>query len=222
MNAPIQAPEYLINKQGYEVSVEDIEPSEIVKNDLVNEFFALAMPMQQQMKDLKAKMFGDFYAFVQLSADKYDIQVGGLKGNVTLTAFDGKTRVILQQQDQWDYDERLNIAKELIDEFFVETLLEIETALEAGGVDANAEALTNMRQIKALIDKFFQVGKKGKINLGQIQGLRHYKFKHPKWEKAMEAIADGIHSIGTAQYIRLQKRDEKGKFQTVVLDFAGV
>ena len=220
MNAVVkQTTQMMKNRKGHFVPVDMVEPLDIARDEFVREFLKKADAMQQQLITLKQQLFGDFDSFVKLSAEQYGVEFGGVRGNVTLTSFDGEIKIQLSQQDRFDYDERLNVAKSLIDEFFTEAIEEIETALND---DEDAAATMNMQQIKAIIDDIFQVGKKGKINLNRILSLRHYKFDPPKWKKAMEAISDSIHSDGTTPYIRIYRKNEQGKFKQVVLDFAGL
>jgi hypothetical protein len=64
----------------------------------------------------KAAAFGDIEAFIDLSAEQYQAQIGGKKGNLTLYSFDGRYRIQRANQDRITFDERLQAARVLIDE----------------------------------------------------------------------------------------------------------
>lgn len=66
---------------------------------LVTALIAKAKEQQQQLCDFKALAFGDIAAFVQLSAEQYEVNLGGAEGNLTLFSFDGKYKVVRQCQD---------------------------------------------------------------------------------------------------------------------------
>jgi len=57
----------------------------------------------------------DVGAFIQLSAEKYEVKVGGNKGNVSLLSFDGRYKIVRQVAENITFDERLQAAKALID-----------------------------------------------------------------------------------------------------------
>ena len=69
----------------------------------------------------KRAMFNDIRAFCDLSAEKYGISFGGSKGNLQLTSYDGKYRVLVAVNESISFDERLQVAKALIDECIVIT-----------------------------------------------------------------------------------------------------
>ena len=58
----------------------------------------------------------DVQAFVELSAEQYGAKLGGIKGNVTLTSYDGKYKIQRAIAEYLHFDERLQVAKELIDD----------------------------------------------------------------------------------------------------------
>lgn len=82
------------------------------------------------------------------------------------------------------FDERIQAAKALIDTFISEW---------SGGADD---------RIMALIDHVFRVNKQGKIDINQVLGLRQLDINDPKWNEAMDAVADAIQVSGTSQYLR--------------------
>ena len=61
-----------------------IKPIELERDDLTQALIENAKTLQEQMQAFKRQAFNDVTAFVQLSAEQYDIKIGGNKGNITL------------------------------------------------------------------------------------------------------------------------------------------
>ncbi|SIQ30210.1 DUF3164 family protein [Marinobacterium stanieri] len=194
---------YLMNAAGHLVPVSTIKDIDMARNDLVLEFVARAEQLQEKMRDFKLSALGDVQAFVELSAEKYDVQIGGRKGNVQLTSFDGKYRLTRSIQDQLSFDERLKAAKALIDNCI------------------HRWAQGSAEEIKALVEHAFQVDKEGNISTARVLGLRRLDIQDDEWQKAMQAIADSIQVTGSQTYIRLHKRvGESDQWQAIPLDMA--
>ena len=132
------------------------------------------------------------------------VHLGGNKGNITLYSFDGQYKIIRQIQDSIRFDERLQAAKILIDE-----------CIQSWSANSNDH-------LKVLILDAFQVDKEGKISTGRVLGLRRHNIDDPKWQDAMEAIAESINIVDSKSYVRFYERDEDSKYQAISLDFANV
>ena len=217
----VDIPEFLINRQGYQTPVSEIEESVVIKDQIVKEKFAQMLNLREILKAFKAETFADLQAFMQLSAEKYEVEYGGVKGNVNLTTYDGKTKIQVSKQDNISYDENIHSAKTLVDEWFTEGYAEIESELIEKG-DADQSALKTLRQQKLLIDSFFQVGKQGKISHSNMIKLRGLAIDHPKWKRAMQAITDSQQIDATTTHLRFYQRDEKGAEIHFSLDFASL
>lgn len=203
MNAQTQIPEgYRADSKGRLVPVSSIKPIDLVRDDVVVRLCEGAKAEQQRLRDFKALAFADISAFVDLSFEKFDVQIGGSKGNITLFSFDGKYKIVRQIQDTIRFDERLQAAKVLIDE-----------CIQSWAADSNDH-------LKVLILDAFQVDKEGKISTGRVLGLRRHDINDPKWLEAMDAIAESINIVDSKRYIRFYERDDEGTYQAISLDFA--
>ncbi|MBF7683939.1 DUF3164 family protein [Acinetobacter sp. B5B] len=190
--------------KGRLIPVAQIKAIEIERDDLTQALIEQAKIMQAQMQMFKQQAFADVAAFVQLSAEQYDIQIGGNKGNITLMSFDGQYKIVRQNQDSIRFDERLSAAKALIDEC----------------IQSWSEGSSNY--IKILVNDAFQVDKEGKISTGRVLGLRRHDIPDERWQKAMQAISDSIMVTDSKNYIRFYERDHNGKYQPISLDFANI
>ena len=182
-----------------------VKPIDKARDDLVRELVGKAKAASAILADFKTKAFGDIGAFVEMSGEQYGVKLGGVKGNVTLLSFDGRFKIVRQIQEHLVFDERLQAAKQLIDEC-------IQTWSE-GSRD----------EIKALINDAFQVNKEGKINTARVLGLKRLNISNEKWLRAMQAIADSVQVAGSKPYIRIYERiGDTDQYQPISLDVAGV
>ena len=196
--------QYRQDAKGNLVPLANIKEIDLLRDELVMEIVGKAQTVQQQMAAFKADSMADIAAFVQLSADRYDVAVGGKKGNVTLHSFDGAYRVNLSMQDTLVFDEGLLAAKALIDECI------------------NEWTEGSRSELKTLINAAFQVDKEGNISTARVLGLRRLKIKDETWQRAMEALSDSLQVHTSKQFVRVYKRDDAGEYQLVSLDIAKV
>lgn len=195
---------YMKNGVGNLVPVESIKEIDLVRDRFVKDVVARALQVSGMLAEFKRLVSGDIQAFLELSAERYGADMGGARGNVSLTSFDGQYKVLRAVADRLEFDERLQAAKSLIDE-----------CLRDWTKNSGPE-------IRALIDNAFQVDKKGRINSKRILALRQLGIEHPTWKRAMEAISDSLSVAGSCTYYRVYERDDKGEYQQIQLDFSGV
>lgn len=195
---------FRMNAKGHLVPISSIKPIDVLRDETVIDMVQKAIALQLQLKDVKTKIFNQFEDFIHVSAQDYDTKIGGEKGNTTLYSFDGKYKIQFAIQDNLVFDERLQVAKALVDE-----------CLHEWTADSNDN-------IKAIINNAFQVDKEGKINTRRVLGLRSLNIDDDKWKKAMQAIADATQVISSKEYIRFYQRDDDGKYQAISLDFANI
>lgn len=199
-----QVPGYWEAANGDLVPVSKIKDVDKLRHEVVCELAQKAKELSRALAAFKAAAMGEVEAFVSTSFLQYGLVVGGKKGNITLTSFDGKFQVVRQMQETLAFDERLQAAKELID----------------GCVHAWSEGAND--NIMALVNHAFQVDQEGKVNTGRVLGLRKLDIKDDGWVKAMEAIADSIRTASSKPYVRFYERDANGKMQAICVDIAGV
>lgn len=190
------------NAQGSLVPISKIKEIDLLRDSTVKELIGDAKAMHQVLAEFKQKALDAVDAFVELSAEQYGAKLGGKKGNLTLRSFDGKCRVLVAIADRIVFDERLQVAKALIDECIHEW--------SEGGND----------NIRVLINDAFQVDSQGKINTGRVLGLRRLDISDRKWLEAMKAISDSVTVDSTKEYLRFYVQDENGAEYQIGLDLA--
>lgn len=202
---PITVPDgYRLNDKGHLIPLDKIKEIDKLRDETVKKLVAQALELQQTMRAVKDQLFGEFNDFVELSANEYETKLGGKKGNISLMSFDGKFKIQMAISDNLVFDERLQVAKSLIDE-----------CLREWTADSNDN-------IKALIDNAFAVDKEGKINIRRVLSLRSLNIVDEKWQKAMAAISDATQIVSSKEYIRFYQKDDHGKYQQISLDFASL
>lgn len=199
-----QIPEgYKADSQGRLVPVETIKPIDLARDELIEEIFAKSIALNASLAAFRDQTHADIRAFAELSAEKYEVTLGGKKGNLTLTSFDGQRRIQVAVADQLSFDERLQAAKKLIDD-----------CITAWAADSGPE-------LRALVDHAFQVNKAGNIDTARVLTLRRIDIKDPRWIRAMEAISDALQVSSTRSYIRIYKRiGQTDRYAQINLDLA--
>jgi len=205
MNANTLPEGYMLDSQGRLTPVEMIAEIDKLRDTMVKDIVAQARTLQDQMTMFKSALLDDIQAFIQLSAEKYGAKVGGNKGNVVLTSYDGKFQVRRQVAETLVFDERLQVAKEMVDE-----------CITRWAADSNAH-------IRALVQHAFKVDKRGQINTGAVISLTKLQIDDTRWKQAMAAIIDSIQVSGTRTYVRIYERvGSSEKYLPIVLDLAAL
>lgn len=195
---------YKMDARGHLVPITMIRPIDLARDSLVLEITAKAKELAEQIATMKAGFFADIAAFVALSAEQYEVKLGGDKGNVQLLSFDGRYKVLRAISETLVFDERLQAAKALID-----------ACLQRWSEGAQPE-------IKVLINDAFQVDNSGNINTGRVLGLRRLAIDDVEWQRAMTAIGEALQVSGSRSYIRVYERvGTSNKYQAISLDLAG-
>lgn len=195
---------FMKNAHGGYDPVSAIKPIDLARDDLVKDIVAKSEEMSRAVALMKKGFFNDVRAFLDLSAEKYGVKLGGKKGNLTLVSYDGSYKVLVAVNESIQFDERLLAAKELIDECITEW------------------SKDSREELRALVNDAFYVGKSGTLNSNRILGLRRLNITDEKWKRAMDAISDSVQVIGSKEYIRIYRRNSEGEYDLVNLDLASV
>lgn len=194
---------YKEDAAGRLIPLEHIKPIDLARDDLVREIVVSARYLSEGIAQFKMQTFGDIAAFVEMSGEEYGVKLGGKKGNITLTSFDGRFKVQRAISDHISFDERLQAAKALIDECL------------------NDWSENSDPKIKMLVNDAFQVDKEGTINTSRVLRLRKMDIRDERWMKAMQAIADAVTVIGSSTYLRVYERvGDTDQYQPIPLDVA--
>ncbi|MDR3019879.1 MAG: DUF3164 family protein [Treponema sp.] len=195
---------FMTNSQGHQVPVDMVKEIDKQRDQTVRKVAARAIEMKKLLVDFKEEVRDDIYKFVEMSAGEYGVKWGGKKGNITLTTYDGQYRLVISMNDNITFDERLQVARELIGK-----------CIEKWSDGARSE-------IRVLVNDAFQVDKAGNISTARVLGLRRLDIQDKEWKKAMTAITESVQITGTKQYLRIYGRDASGEYQMIPLDVAAL
>lgn len=196
--------QYMTNAEGHLVPVAMIKPQHKLEDDLVMDLFDDAQALSEKMKTFKEHAFSDVHAFLEILHEKYGAGKGGKKGNVTLTSYDGLTKVQVSVSEFIQFGPELQVAKTLIDECI--------SSWSEGSND----------HIRTLVNHAFRVDKNNRVNTAAILGLRRLPIQDDKWQTAMDAISESMRVGFTRQYMRFYRRESsQDMWRAVNLDFAG-
>jgi hypothetical protein len=195
---------YMKDSQGRLVPTERVKDIDKLRDQTVRGIVKKAEKLQETIAKGKAEIKDDLIAYLALSFEKYGRKFGGTKGNIEMSSYDGSLRLKLSVSKTIRFDERLQTAKELIDECITRW------------------AKGSCSEIRALVNDAFHVDREGAVNVGRILGLRRLDINDPQWKKAMEAISDSVQVSGTKEYLKFYVQDERGKYTAIPLDFAAL
>lgn len=194
---------YMRDGRGRLVPEANVRPSDKLQDELVRRLHEQGEPVRQFMLEFKRTCFTEVHAFLELVAEQYATKIGGEKGNVTLTSYDGTLRVTVAVGNCISFGPEIQSAKAIIDECLKEWTKGGNPNLEAIVMDA------------------FDVGQQGKLQAGKILGLRRLNIEDERWRRAMDAISDSVRLDVTKDYVRLHRRGNvEGKWELVPFDMA--
>jgi hypothetical protein len=205
MTEVLKREDFMEDSRGRMVPISMVDEIDQQRDSLVRELVDGARALQASMRQFKNRAMGDVQAFVDLSAERYEVRLGGQKGNVSLVSFNGRYKVQVAISEHLAFDERLKAAKVLIDQ-----------CLTGWTADSRDE-------IKTIVLDAFQVDQEGRLNTARILGLRRLPIEDARWMRAMAAIADSMQVVGSKSYFRVYERSgPDSRWNAIALDLASL
>ncbi|GAA4221589.1 hypothetical protein GCM10022253_27980 [Sphingomonas endophytica] len=196
---------YLRDAKGALVPLSTVKATDLLMDELVRKTTDAAAALSARLARFKAAAFNSVGEFQALLAQEYDAAIGGKKGNVTLTSYDGCRKVQVQVSDILEFGPELQAAKALIDECLAEW---------AAGSGA---------ELRALVNRVFSVDKEGQINRAELFMLLRVEIADERWQRAMNAIRESIRVIGSRSYVRFYERNAPdAAWRAIPLDISAV
>lgn len=194
-----------INRNGNAVNPKLIDPVAKRRDRVVERIIKKAEKLESMMLKVKQEIFNEVETYMNYIQKKSGAEEVDTKGNITLSDYSSLKKVKIQINEMLEFDERLNVAKQLIDECLT------EWASDAA------------EELKAIVAEAFNVDKKGKVNKFMLFRLKKIRVKHPKWTKAMQLIDESTDVVGTRQYLMFQTRESiRDDFRTINLNFSSI
>ena len=208
MNKTTQTPApegYRMNAQGHLVPLANISEQDQLRDQLVSELVPKAQDLHAALKAFKDQALTDIDDLVAIAGERYGVKIGGKKGNVSLTSYDGQFKVVRPFREVIAFTEEIEAGKTLID-----------SCLRRWSADADPHLL-------AVVEQAFRTNTKGEIKTGKILDLMRLEIDDEEWKRAMQALRDAMKNTGTAVYVRLYERIGKSEqYKPIPLDLAAV
>lgn len=198
---PVTPDGYMMNGLGHLVPEANVSAVDKLRSDVVRRVVERAEKLRLEVQEFNAWAAGELEAFLEVAAEQHGVQLGGDKGNITLTSYDGALRVVRARADEITFNEAVRVTREMIFK-----------CIEKWTKGANS----NLAQ---LVAKAFETDKHGHLSAARILSLRSIKIDGDEdWDTAMRALDDAIQVIGSKEYLRFYRRDPKGKYRQIALD----
>ena len=195
------------NRRGEFVHPDMVRTDEKIKDEMIEKLFERVDEIREILSEFKKDAFGEVEGYFDLLLQEYgvDAKARSKKGNITLEDFSGVRKVSVAVNDTVAFDEKLSIAK-----------LKIDECLHEWTKDSGSE-------LKTLVNRAFDVDKKGEISVSKVMALKSYDISHPKWIEAMNIIDEATQVVSSKQYIRFYSReDETANYKQLSLDFSKI
>jgi signal transduction protein with GAF and PtsI domain len=175
----------------------------LMRDEVARNLASQASALNQALSDFKKKALGDMADLIKIAGERYEVTLGGKKGNVSISSYDGKYKVQRSVADRIQFTEEIEAAKALINQCI---------ARWSEGANDN---------IRAIVDRAFSKDTKGQISA--VLDLMRLEIDDAEWKRAMEAIRDSIQTTGTAVYVRVYERiGDSDQYKAIPLDLAAV
>ena len=191
---------YRANALGHLVPEDNIGEIDKIRDGLVIGLISESKSRAADMAAFKRTCHTKIASFIELSAQDHGVSMGGQKGNVTLTSYDGRYKVIRAVDETINFTEGLVIAREMI-----------QRCIQRWSDGANAHLV-------ALVNKAFETDRDGNLSTARVMGLASVKIDDAEWHNAVDAIHKSVQVTSTKSYIRFYERDALGKYVQIPLD----
>lgn len=196
---------YMKNALGHLVPRANVREQDLMRDEVARNLATQASALNQALSDFKKKALGDMADLIKIAGERYEVTLGGKKGNVSISSYDGKYKVQRSVADRIQFTEEIEAAKALINQCI---------ARWSEGANDN---------IRAIVDRAFSKDTKGQIKTSAVLDLMRLEIDDAEWKRAMEAIRDSIQTTGTAIYVRVYERiGDSDQYKAIPLDLAAV
>jgi hypothetical protein len=196
---------FVRNAMGHLVPVDLVREQDKLRDQVARELAEEAKTLSRALKNFKKKSLGDVADLISIAGERYGVQMGGKKGNVTIATYDGRYKVQRCYADRLTFTEEMEVAKTMV--------YDCIRAWSKGADD----------HLLAIVDRVFSPGRNGQIKTADVLDLLRLDINDDRWEAAMQAVRDSILVTGSAVYLRVYERiGESDSYKAIPLDLAVV
>lgn len=204
MAEQIEIPEGCMrNALGHFVPMAQVREHDKLRDGVARELANQAVAISEALAAFKKKALADIDDLIAISLERYNVKLGGKKGNVSITTYDGEFKIEKALADRLTFTDEIIAAKELI-----------YACTRKWSQGANDHLMR-------LVDRAF-IGRNGQIRTNDVLGLLRLEIDDPEWKTAMVALKDALQVNGKAVYIRVYLRDGDERYEPINLSLAGV
>lgn len=174
-----------LDARGSAIPAKYIDKKDKLRDECVTKAVSEMLKLEEQMTKVKSKVLGMIGKYLDSIGRSQDEQ---WKGNLTLRDFSNSLALEIAINDSIQFDEKLQIAKNIIDDLVAKW------------------GENSAKELVAVFQQAFNVDKSGRINQAMILRLLKLKIEGPEWEQAMNLIRESIQVIGSKRYLVAKRR----------------
>lgn len=194
-----------INRNNRPIPEANVDPVAKKRDAAVTRMLAEARELEAKMRLVKEKILNEVMQYITELQAANGIKKQETKGNYTLSDYANLNQVEVSINNVVEFDERLNLAKSLIDKCLIKW------------------TKRGNQNVRAIVNDAFDVDKKGNVNKMRIFSLMSLKINDKDWEKAMELIRSSMQVTSTKQYLNIRTRENViDKWSFVNLNFSSL
>ena len=195
----------LTDAQGRQVHVAYVKPYDRARDRAARRILVRFRKANQYLAQVKADTQADIEA-LQTATFPEAANLGGAKGNVQFSSFDGLIRVRSEAKTFIEFDDRIKAPQALIFDYLN----------DLKGSDKHQD-------IQTIINETFKPTSCGMLSRTKVIGLTRWNIKAPKWVMAMDLIRECQFAKSGKSYIYCESKDSRdAEFETISLDFAAI
>lgn len=180
---------FMVDPKGNLIAEANVKPADRLMDQTVKKIAEFADTLSAEIARFKGHTYDDIESYLQILREEYGVtRSRSARGDITLTSFDGLTKVTVSTQDNLDFGPEIQIAKELIDEL----------------IDEWSEGATT--ELRTIVQSAFDTSKTGRLNRDAIFRLRRLEFEDDRWLTVQGLITDSVRSLGSKSYVRIHRR----------------
>jgi hypothetical protein len=196
---------FVRNAVGHLVPVDQVREQDKLRDQVAIDLSKEAKALSLALKNFKKKALGDVADLISIAGERYGVQMGGKKGNVTIPSYDGKFKVVRSYADRLTFTEEMEVAKVMVYD-----------CIKAWSKGADNHLL-------AIVDRVFSPNRNGQIKTSDVLDLLRLEIDDEGWKSAMQAVKDSILVSGSSVYIRVYERiNGTDEYRAIPLDLAAV
>lgn len=181
------------------------EEYETRRDDLVNRVIEEAKELNRVMREFKDQTIKELDKFAK-EAHKYGDIRSNSKGGFGLRSIDQSKKVVYRRNTKNEYDERAQMAEELIKEFLEDKV--------------KKRFLADYKFMMSLLAR----NKQGEFEQVSINTIikNEDNYDDPRWNKAIQLFKESYNNIFTKMSIEFFEKDKQQKDQPISLTFASL